>query len=71
MVELAPTDIKSDREDTKAEIQKVKDWLVKYLDVEKVNPQIIKRLELLNSLTNFVEKEKDSLETQVLAESAV
>ena len=71
MVELAPTDIKSDREDTKAEKQKVKDWLVKYLDVEKVNPQIIKRLELLNSLTNFVEKEKDSLETQVLAESAV
>lgn len=61
MVELAPTDIKSGRESTKAEKPKVREWLGEILDVEKVNPGIIKRLELLNSLTNFIEEEKESL----------
>lgn len=62
MVELAPTDIKVNRENTKAEISKVSEWLGEILNVAKINPRIIKRLELLNSMTNFIEEEKESLE---------
>lgn len=60
-MELIPTDVKSDRENT-VNKPKVREWLGEFLDVEKINPKILKRLELLNSLTNFIEEEKESLE---------
>ena len=60
-MELAPTDVKSDRTNTKTEKPGVREWLGEFLNIEKVNPKIVKRLELLNSLTNFIEEEKESL----------
>ena len=62
MVELAPTDTASGREGTNKERSSVREWLGRFLNVEKINPQIIKRLELLNSMTSFIEEEKESLE---------
>ena len=60
-MELSPQD-KEAHQETKAKKSKVAEWLGEFLDVNKINPKILKRLELLNSLTNFVEEEKESIQ---------
>lgn len=41
---------------------KVREWLGEFLDVDRINPRILKRLEFLNERTNFVEEEKESVQ---------
>ena len=43
------------------EKQTVKDWLSGLIDVEKVKPFIMERLDLLNTRSNFVEDERQSI----------
>ena len=59
-MELSEKDLALQR-DQRGEKNKVREWLGEFLDVDKMNSRILKRLELLNSLTSFVEEEKEAI----------
>src|SRR3989344_615486 len=60
-MELPEKDISLQRESRREKIQ-VEQWLKNLLDVDKINPAILKRLNLLSSITNFIEEEKETIQ---------